>query len=66
MELSRANAFLAPAPAPAMEYVVAHEVAHLVHRNHGPMFWQTLAGTMPDWAEKKAMLQRWESEHRAV
>jgi hypothetical protein len=22
--------------------------------------------TLPDWAERKAMLERWESEHRAL
>ena len=57
---------LIQAPAVAMEYVVAHEVAHLVHRNHSPEFWELLATTMPDWAERKLMLERWEGEHRAV
>ncbi len=27
------------APAPVVDYLVAHEVAHLVHMNHGPRFW---------------------------
>jgi predicted metal-dependent hydrolase len=27
------------APISALDYVVAHEVAHLVHMNHGPRFW---------------------------
>jgi predicted metal-dependent hydrolase len=27
------------APALVMDYLVAHEVAHLVHLNHGPRFW---------------------------
>lgn len=57
---------LVQAPAAAMEYVVAHEVAHLAHRNHSSEFWAVLAHTMPDWAERKAMLERWEAEHRAV
>jgi predicted metal-dependent hydrolase len=25
-----------------LDYVVAHEVAHLAHLNHGPKFWQTV------------------------
>ena len=25
-----------------LEYVVAHEVAHLAHHNHGAQFWQTV------------------------
>ena len=43
-----------------MEYVVAHEVAHLVQRNHSPAFWMTLSETLPDWAEAKELLERWE------
>ena len=54
------------APTAALEYVVAHEVAHLIHRHHEPEFWATLARTLPDWAERKGMLERWEAEHRAV
>ncbi|HNC99196.1 MAG TPA: DUF45 domain-containing protein, partial [Myxococcota bacterium] len=57
---------LAQAPAPALEYVVAHEVTHLVHRNHSPEFWRALGRTLPDWAERKGMLERWEGERRAV
>lgn len=57
---------LIQAPAAAMEYVVAHEVAHLLERNHSPEFWATLSRTLPDWPERKALLERWETEHRAV
>ena len=57
---------LIQAPRAAMEYVVAHELVHLLHRNHLPAFWKTLAGTMPDWAEAKQLLQQWEEGHRAV
>lgn len=64
--VARVHWRLVQAPAAAMEYVVAHEVAHLIHRNHSPEFWQTLGRTLPDWAERKAMLQRWEQEPRAV
>ena len=31
------------APEPVLDYVVAHEVAHLVHLNHGPRFWALVA-----------------------
>ena len=62
----RAHWQLVQAPASAFEYVVAHEVAHLVHRNHSEDFWRTLARTLPTWAERKAMLERWEGERRAV
>ena len=57
---------LIQAPKVAMEYVVAHELTHLLHRNHSPAFWKQLSKTMPHWPEAKAILERWEGEHRAV
>ena len=57
---------LVQAPLAALEYVVAHEVAHLVHRTHGPEFWSALSRSLPDWPERKAMLEAWEQDHRAV
>jgi predicted metal-dependent hydrolase len=35
-----------------LDYVVAHEVAHLAHLNHGPKFWQTVKslGVNPEQA----------------
>lgn len=56
---------LIQAPKVAMEYVVAHELVHLLHRNHSPAFWLKLAETMPEWAKAKEMLERWERAHRA-
>jgi len=62
----RINWRLIQAPAAAMEYVVAHEVCHLVERHHGPAFWEKLGEVMPDWRERKAALEAWESEHLVV
>lgn len=53
-------------PAAALDYVVAHEVAHLLDRHHGPGFWSTLARAMPDWAARKELLERWETGRRRV
>jgi len=50
----------------AMEYVVAHELVHLLHRNHSRAFWSKLAEAMPIWAEAKELLARWEEAHQAV
>jgi predicted metal-dependent hydrolase len=44
-----------------LEYVVAHEVVHLLHRHHGDAFWETLGSVMPDWRERKVNLESWES-----
>ncbi len=57
---------LIQAPRAAMEYVVAHELVHLLHRNHSPSFWMKLPETMPNWVEAKELLERWEEAHRAV
>lgn len=32
-----------------LEYVIIHELAHLVHRNHSDNFWQLVATYCPDW-----------------
>lgn len=47
------------APPEVVDYVVAHEVAHLVHHNHGVRFW-ALAETLTagDMAASKAWLRR--------
>ncbi|MEO1432610.1 MAG: SprT family zinc-dependent metalloprotease [Cyanobacteria bacterium J06633_8] len=58
----RINWRLADAPLPVLEYVVAHEVTHLLHHNHSQDFWQTLGSIMPDYKQRKANLKAWEIE----
>ena len=50
------------APEPVLDYVVAHEVAHLVEMNHGPRFWRLLRGLTPDCATPRAWLKRHRSQ----
>jgi predicted metal-dependent hydrolase len=35
------------APPFVLDYLAAHEVAHLGHMNHGPRFWNLVERTMP-------------------
>jgi predicted metal-dependent hydrolase len=39
-----------------VDYVLAHELAHLREAHHGPAFWQLLARVMPDYHERKREL----------
>ncbi len=45
-------------PEPVLDYVVAHEVAHLVEMNHGPRFWRLVASLVPDSEGPQAWLKR--------
>jgi predicted metal-dependent hydrolase len=49
---------LVQAPPAFAEYVVAHEVAHLVHMNHSAAFWRTVGALVPDWRERRVRLRR--------
>jgi predicted metal-dependent hydrolase len=44
------------APAFVLDYLAAHEVAHLVEMNHSPRFWKVLAQLSPDLKRAKAWL----------
>jgi predicted metal-dependent hydrolase len=44
------------APPLVLDYVAAHEVAHLAEMNHGPRFWALVRQTMPDMDVAKAWL----------
>lgn len=51
------NRRLIQAPRDCIEYVVVHELCHLIHHNHGPDFYRLLDRTMPDWAKRKQRLE---------
>lgn len=52
------NWHLVEAPRPVLEYVVLHEVCHLIHRNHTDAFWALIAQHMPDYPSRKKWLER--------
>ena len=47
---------LVMAPAKILDYVAAHEVAHLAEMNHGPNFWALVRKTYPELDEAKNWL----------
>lgn len=46
------------APPAVLDYVAAHEVAHLVEMNHAPAFWSVVASLMPGYAAQRGWLRR--------
>ena len=51
------NVRLALYPPECLEYVVVHEMCHLLVRGHGPDFKRLLDGVMPDWRKRRAKLK---------
>jgi predicted metal-dependent hydrolase len=45
------------APNGIVDYVVVHELCHLIHHDHSAKFWKEVKRVMPDYAECKAWLR---------
>lgn len=50
------NLDLASKPAQCLEYVVVHELAHLLESGHTPRFWAIVDKTMPAWRAANLIL----------
>lgn len=51
------NVRLALYPPECLEYVVVHELCHLLERGHGPRFKALMDTFMPDWRVRRAKLR---------
>lgn len=40
------------APVPVIDYVVVHELVHILEKNHGKAFWAKVMAIMPDYKQK--------------
>ncbi|WP_373284255.1 M48 family metallopeptidase [Priestia taiwanensis] len=47
---------LAMAPREVLDYVVVHEMCHMMHMNHDRSFWRLVGKIMPDYKEKERWL----------
>jgi len=45
------------APNAIVDYVVVHELSHLVHHDHSDKFWRTIASVIFDYADRKQWLK---------
>ncbi|MDR0812635.1 MAG: M48 family metallopeptidase [Oscillospiraceae bacterium] len=52
----RISTALLYAPAACVEYVVVHELAHILQQNHSPGFWKIVADALPDYKARKKQL----------
>lgn len=48
---------LVMAPEEVLDYVAAHEVAHLAHMDHSAAFWAACARLCPDWRAQRDWLR---------
>lgn len=44
-------------PQAAIDYVVVHELAHIVYKNHGQAFYALIASILPDYKQRRALLK---------
>jgi predicted metal-dependent hydrolase len=51
------NWLIMMAPEPVIDYLIAHEVAHLEHLNHSKAFWQLVAQIQPGFEKQRRWLR---------
>jgi len=48
---------LAMAPPSVIDYVVVHELCHLVHHNHSPAYWRLIESVLPEYRQARQWLK---------
>ena len=56
----RLNWQLIKMPLHLIDYVVVHELAHLIEMNHSTAFWQVVENACPDYAKRRRELKQWQ------
>jgi predicted metal-dependent hydrolase len=62
----RLNWRLIQASPEEIDYVIAHECAHLLHMHHGPAFWETVAALYPQWKRASQTLHARDRLYRSL
>ncbi|HUX91193.1 MAG TPA: SprT family zinc-dependent metalloprotease [Gallionellaceae bacterium] len=55
----RLNWQLVTMPLHLIDYVVVHELAHLLEMNHSPAFWRVVQSVCPDYIKMRRELRNW-------
>ena len=46
------------APPVVLDYIIIHELMHLIELNHSKKFWRLVAGVCPDYQIQRAWLRK--------
>ncbi|HTF88727.1 MAG TPA: SprT family zinc-dependent metalloprotease [Planctomycetota bacterium] len=60
----RLNTELAKKPRECLEYIVVHEMLHLLESPHTPRFFELMNWNLPGWQETRALLNRLPAGHQ--
>lgn len=52
------NYRLVMAPIEAIDYIIVHELCHLIHMNHDRSFWRRVGSILPNYKEREEFLAR--------
>ncbi len=53
----RLNWRIMQSPVRLVDYVVVHELMHMIHANHSRHYWRTVASVMPDYKDRRKELK---------
>jgi len=47
------------APSNVIDYIIVHELSHLIYQNHSKKFWDKVESILPDYKERKKWLKKY-------
>jgi hypothetical protein len=53
-------------PISVLDYVVVHELCHLLHPHHSAQFWQKVQSIIPDYKKKRDLLKEYSCQMEGI